>query len=149
VNAPDPTRQVTLVGKAGASGDFSQAGSPFANHLDRTSQSEMHDVTVRRQANRSGEHAREVERATPRNVCERSDLDRLIEVGNDIVSEPLEHVFAQHAAFPASECGHVMANQTVNEAARNLVPEERTVRIVSRALQRQGASKIEKPLVVA
>jgi hypothetical protein len=65
VDAPNPTRQVALVGEACASGDFSQAGLPFVNQLDRSLQSEMHDPAVRGHANRSGEYAREVEWATP------------------------------------------------------------------------------------
>jgi hypothetical protein len=109
----------------------------------------MHDVTVRGHAYRSGEHAREVEGATPRYFCERGDLDGLVEVGNDIVSQPLEHVLAQHAAYPAFERRRVTSNQTVNEAARNLVPEKRPVRVIVCALRRQGAREFEKSLVVA
>jgi hypothetical protein len=56
VNTPNPTRQVTLVGEACAGCDFSRARSPYANELDRTLQSQMHDVTVRSHANGSGEH---------------------------------------------------------------------------------------------
>ena len=103
MNTPDPAGQVTLVGKACASCDFSQARSPFANKRDRTLQSEMYDVTVRGHAHRSAEHAREVEWATSSYFCEHGDLDRAIQMGNDIVSELLEHVFAQHAACPAFE----------------------------------------------
>ena len=44
---------MTLVSKAGARGDFSQAGFPGPNKLDRPVQSEMHDVAVRRQADGS------------------------------------------------------------------------------------------------
>jgi hypothetical protein len=44
-DAPHPMRQVTLIGAAGARGDFSQAGSPFSNQLDRSPRSEIYDVT--------------------------------------------------------------------------------------------------------
>src|ERR1700726_743734 len=100
MNAPNPTCHATLIGESCARRDFSQARSPVVNKLDRTLQSEMHDVTVRGQATGSGEYAREVERVAPRYVCERGDLDGLIEVGNDIISEPLEHLFAPHASHP-------------------------------------------------
>jgi hypothetical protein len=36
MNTPNPARQMTLVGKALTSGDFPQAGSLFADQLDRT-----------------------------------------------------------------------------------------------------------------
>jgi hypothetical protein len=101
VDAPNPTRKVALVGEACASCDFSQAGLPLVNQLDRLLQSEMHDPAVRGHANRSGEYAREVEWATPCYICQQSNLDRLIEVGNDIVSEPLEHLLAQRPSPPA------------------------------------------------
>src|SRR5258708_5602613 len=98
MNAPNPTPQVALVGEARARRDFSQAGSPLANKLDRTLQSQTHDVTVRSHPDRSREHASEVEWAAPRYFRERRDFDGLVQMGKDIVSEPLEHVFAQHAS---------------------------------------------------
>ena len=94
---------MALVGEACAGCDFSQAGSPFANQLDRALQSEMHDPAVRGDANRSGEHVREVGGTPARYTRERGDLDGLIEMGNDIVSEPPEHVFAQHASCLAGD----------------------------------------------
>jgi hypothetical protein len=100
MKAPHPPRQMTLVGKAGAGGDFSQARSSLASKLDRMLQSQMHDVTVRRHANRSGEHASEVERAAPCYLRERGHLDRPIQVGNDIVFKSLKHLPAQRAPRP-------------------------------------------------
>ena len=58
----------------------------------------MHDVTVRSYANRSSEHARELERAAPRQVRERAHFDRFIQVGMDIISETIEHISTQCAA---------------------------------------------------
>jgi len=55
VNAPDPTREMTLVGKACAHRDIGQAGSDMTNKLDRPLPSQMHDVAVRSGANESGE----------------------------------------------------------------------------------------------
>ena len=105
MNASDPTRQVALVGKAGAGSDFSQPRPTLPNKLERMLQSEVDDVAMRGHADGSGEHAREMERAAPCYFCQGSDLDRLIEVGNDIVSEPPEHVFPNipRARFSNSE----------------------------------------------
>ena len=100
VNAADPARQMALVGKARTCGDFGKAQSPVANELDRTLQSQMHDIAMRRDADGSREDPGEVKRAAPRYVGQRGDLDRLVEMGDDIVPEPLEHVFAQHAPCP-------------------------------------------------
>jgi len=68
--------------------------------LNRMLQSPMHHVTVLRHAAELAEHPREVERAAPRKLCQRGDLDGLVEVGENIVFESLEHVFAQRAARP-------------------------------------------------
>ena len=71
---------MTLVGKAGASRDLGQTGPPFPNKLDRALQSEMHDVTVRGHADRSGKHPRKMEWAASRDVRERLDPDGLVEM---------------------------------------------------------------------
>jgi hypothetical protein len=47
VNAPDPTREMALVGKGCAHRDIGQAGSDITNKLDRPLLSQMHDVAVR------------------------------------------------------------------------------------------------------
>jgi hypothetical protein len=94
MNASDPTRQVALVGKAGAGGDFSQPRPTLPNKLDRTLQSEMHHVAMRCHADGSGKHPREMEWAACRNIRERLDPDRLIEMSDDIIPKPPELVFA-------------------------------------------------------
>src|SRR5258707_14803056 len=53
VNAPNPTRQMTLVGKASARCDFGEAGPSVADQLDCALQSQMHDVAVRRHSHGS------------------------------------------------------------------------------------------------
>src|SRR6516165_8316579 len=63
---------MALVGKAGADSDFSQPRLPFPNKLDRTLQSEMHDVTMRCHTDGSGKHSREME--CPR--CGKHDAGR-------------------------------------------------------------------------
>ena len=98
MNASDPTRQMALVGKAGAGSDFGQPRPPFANKLDRTLQSEMHDIAMRCHADRSGKHSREMELAACRYIRERLDADRLIKMSDDVIPEPPELVFAQRAA---------------------------------------------------
>src|SRR5712671_6348478 len=62
VNAPDPTREMALVG---------QAGSDMTNKLDRSLLSQMHDVAVRTDANESGEQPGKMERAAARYLGER------------------------------------------------------------------------------
>jgi len=57
---------MALVGEARARRDFSQTASTIANQLDGTLQSQMHNVTVRTDANGPSEDAGEVERAAPR-----------------------------------------------------------------------------------
>jgi hypothetical protein len=99
VNASDPTREVALVGKTCAYCNLSQAASTITNEFDRASQSQMHDVAMRTDANGSREHASEMERAAPRHLCQRGDFDGLIEMGDHMVSEPLEDVFSQHASW--------------------------------------------------
>src|SRR5262249_17603669 len=79
VNATNPAPEVALVGEACARRDFRQTGSPLSNERDRLSQSQMHDVAVRSHADGSGEHAGEMERAAPRDVCQRRDLYRLVQ----------------------------------------------------------------------
>ena len=98
MDAPRPAREVTLVGEARASRDFRQAGSPVANELDRALQPQMHYITVRGHANGSGEHARELERATPGDVGKSGDLDGLVQMRQNVVPEPTEHVFAQRTS---------------------------------------------------
>jgi len=62
---------MTLIGKACRGRDLGQAGASFAHKLDCAPQSQMHDVTVWRYADRPGEHARKVKRTSPGDVCER------------------------------------------------------------------------------
>jgi hypothetical protein len=94
MNASDPTRQVALVGKAGAGSDFSQPRPTLPNKLDCMLQSEMHQVAMRCHADGSGKHPREMEWAACRNIRERLDPDRLIEMSDDIIPKPPELVFA-------------------------------------------------------
>ena len=97
MDAPNPTRQVALVSKAGPP-HFRPTKLPVANKLGRTLHSQMRR-NGRGQADRSV-NTREVERAAPGNAQELGDLDGLVNVGNNVVSEPLEGRFAQHASRP-------------------------------------------------
>jgi len=148
VNPPNPTRQVALVGETRRSRDFGQARSSITHKLDRTLQSLMHHVTMRRHADRASEHACEVELAAPDDAGERGYLNRLVQMGHDVVFEPLEHVLAQCPSRPALKIRSVSPKQTVNEGARHLVPGERPIRVGVRALRRQAPRKIEQDLIV-
>jgi hypothetical protein len=77
---------VTLIGEASLGSGFSQAYSLVTNKLDRPLQTEVHNVTMGSRSNRSGEHAGEVERAAPRDVCQLCDVDRLVEMRNYVIS---------------------------------------------------------------
>ena len=91
---------MALVGKASASCDLGQARSPVPKELDRALQSQMHHITVRRHADRSSEYACEVEWAAPRDSRERGDFDRFVQVGNDVVIDPVKDLFAQRTSCP-------------------------------------------------
>jgi len=139
---------MALVSKAGASRDLGQTGFPFPNKLDRALQSEMHDVAMRCHADGSGKHPREMEWTAPCNIRERLDPDRLIEMSDDVISEPPEQVFAQHAARPSWHRRGVASHQSIDEAARRLVPGEGSVWIIVYALESQGAGEREKRRVI-
>src|SRR5262245_3348431 len=100
MNTANPSRQVTLVSEACASSKFSEAAASFAHKLDRAPQSKMNNVAVRGHADRPGEYVCETGWASPRHVCERRDLDRLIKVSSDIVLDPRKLVLAQDAPRP-------------------------------------------------
>src|SRR5271167_4595054 len=148
MNASDPTRQMALVGKAGAGSDFGEPGPPFPNKLERMLQSEMHNVAMRGHADGSGEHPREMEWAAPRYIRERLDADRLIEMSDDVIPEPPELVFAERAARLGRHRRGVARHQSIDEAARRLVPGEGSARIIVYALESQGAGEREKPRVI-
>src|ERR1700676_1042910 len=113
--------------------DFGQTILAIAYKLNRTLQSEMNNVTVRSDAHSSGEHASEVERTAPRYTCERSNVDGLFEMRHDVLPDTPKHVFAQHATDRAFQWRTVTGHQTVHEAARNLIPEQRTATPLLRA----------------
>src|SRR5271169_2348458 len=148
MNASDPTRQMAPVGKPGPGSDFSQPRPTLPNKLDRTLQSEMHHVAMRGHADGSGKHPREMEWAAPRNIRERLDPDRLIEMSDDVIPEPPEPVFAEHATRPGWHRRGMARHQSIDEAARRLVPGEGSVWIIVYALVSQGAGEREKRRVL-
>ena len=107
MNTPNPTAQMILVGEARAKCNIRQPKFAIANKLDSTLQSKMDNVAVRGYANGALEHAREVEWAASRYFCECGHFNRLVQVSQDIILEPLEHVLAQPAARPAVEARRV------------------------------------------
>jgi hypothetical protein len=95
---------VALVGKARGRCDFSQAMATVAHQLKRALQAQMHDVAVRSHADRSGKYPREVERAATGDLGQRTSLDALIQMSNDVVPETAQYLLVQPAAcqaFPA------------------------------------------------
>ena len=104
MNAPYPARQVALVGETRAGSDLGQAQLPVADEFDRAPQPETHDVTVRSHADGSGEDAREVERAAPRNFCQGRNFYGLIDMGEGVVFQALQHFLAQRAPCPRFGC---------------------------------------------
>ena len=62
--------------------------------LDRALQPHMHDEAMRREPDGPGEHTAEMEWALPREIRQRGDLDRLMQVGEHVVPEPIEHRLA-------------------------------------------------------
>ena len=103
VNAPNPPRQVALVGEASGSCDVSQAMPTVAHHLKRALKAQMHDVAVRSHADRSGEYPRKVKRAATVDLGQGTSLDVLIEMGNDVVPEAAEYLLVQPATRQAFE----------------------------------------------
>jgi hypothetical protein len=63
VYAPYPTRQMTLIGEAGLSGDLRKAQATLAEELAGAFEPRPHHVAMGRDANRARECAAEVERA--------------------------------------------------------------------------------------
>jgi hypothetical protein len=100
VNAPYPARQVALVSKSRPGCDFSEAKLPVPHKLDRMLQSQMHNITVRRHTDGSGEHAGEVEQAPPCDSRERGHFDRFVQVGNDIILVLIKEFLAERASRP-------------------------------------------------
>ena len=149
VDAADPAGEVALVGEARAGGGFGQAGALLAEQSDGAFQPQMHDIAMRRHAHGAGEDPGEVEGAASRHLRQACDLDGLVEMGEDIVLDPREHRLAQPAASPEPGLRGVTRHQIVEEAARELVPGERPVRIAGRALRGEAAREIEQRLVLA
>jgi hypothetical protein len=61
-------------------------------------QSKKHDVTVRRYADRSGEHSTEMKWTASRYARKGRDFDSFIQMSNDVVPDPSEHLFSQAAS---------------------------------------------------
>jgi len=97
MNAADPARQMALVSEACARGDLGQPGSSLAYKVGSTLQPETYDIAVRRDADGSAEHSGKVKWAQSRHVCQRFDIDGLIQVSHDMVSHTLKDILAQLA----------------------------------------------------
>src|SRR3981189_3106052 len=120
-----------------------------AHKVKSALQAQMHDVAVRSHADRSGKYPREVKRAATGDLGQRTSLNALIQMGNDVVPETAQHLLLQPAERQAFEFCSMSNKQTVNEAAGHTVPEQRPVGIAVGALHRQAARKIEQRLIAA
>src|SRR5262245_5017280 len=118
---------MALVGKARARRDLGEPEPPFTHKLDRVLQSKMHDVAVWRNADRPAEDATELKWGLPRYLCQGCNLDLFVDMGEDIVCEPVKHCFAQHSSGYFRQRGRVAGDQPINEAARDLIPVMRSV----------------------
>jgi len=124
VDTPDPAGQVALVGKAGRSGDFRQFHLAVTHELGRLPQAQLNDVAVRRHAHGLGEYAREMESASSSYARERSYFYLLVQMGNDIICQPMEYLLAQATSHGTLTRGGVPCDQSVNESSCNLAPKQ-------------------------
>ena len=94
---------MALVGEARGSCDFSQAMATAAHQVESALQPQMHDVAVRSRADRSRKYTREVRRAAISDLGQRTGLDALIHMDNDVVPDAAEHLLVKPAAQSAFE----------------------------------------------
>jgi hypothetical protein len=94
---------VALVREARGSCDFNQAMATAAHKVKSALQAQMHDVAVRSHADRSCKYTREVKRAAIGDLGQRTSLDALIHMGNDVVPDTAEHLLVQPVAQRAFE----------------------------------------------
>ena len=76
MDAPNPARQMALIGKARFGRDLGKTEFSFAHHFDCALQSQMNDVTMRAHADGAGEGAVRVnvhECAEPHELCTAGD----------------------------------------------------------------------------
>ncbi|HEY2228963.1 MAG TPA: hypothetical protein VGI22_14745 [Xanthobacteraceae bacterium] len=149
MKTPDPARRVTLISESCPGCNFSEAGLPAPYKRDRVLQSQMHNITVRRHADGSGEHACKVEWAAPRDSCKRGHFDRFVQVGNDIILELIKELLAERTSRPVSESRSMAGYQTVNEGAFDLAPEQGPVSVVIGALRHEAPRELKERFVVA
>ena len=76
MDAPNPARQMALIRKTRFCSNLRETEFPVSNHFDRPSQSQMNDVAMRADADRSGEGAGKMELAAVRHSRERRDVKR-------------------------------------------------------------------------
>jgi hypothetical protein len=99
---------MALIGKARPCCNLRQAGSSVTYQFCCALQSKKHDVTVRRYADRSGEHPTEMKWTASRYAGKGCDFDRFIQMSNDVVPDPSEHLFVQAASRRMFEFGSVV-----------------------------------------
>src|SRR5258705_13738980 len=78
----------------------------------------MHNVAVWANSNKAAKDAREVEWAAPCYLCERGHLDRLANVGDDVLPYSPQDLVAQHTAYGKLRARRMTRHQTVYEKLR-------------------------------
>src|SRR5215471_21218296 len=95
MDASNPARQMALIRKTRFCANLGKAEFPLSNHFDRPLQSEMNDVAMRAHADGSGEGAGKMELAAVRHSRKRRDVKRFIQMLEDELLQPIEHVGGQ------------------------------------------------------
>jgi hypothetical protein len=83
VDAPNPARQMALIGKAGFRRNLRETEFSIPNQFDSTLQSQVNDIAIRAHADRSGEGAGKMELAAMGHFRKRRDVERFVEMFED------------------------------------------------------------------
>lgn len=149
MDAPHPTCQVALIGKARPYGNLCKAGFSIPNHFDRTLQSQMNDIAVGAHADRPRERTREMKLTALRDFRKRCNVKGLAQVFYNEFFYTLKNVLVQQSIWLSLIPDGVMRGKGLDKTASGLVPKHRTARIPVLAFQCQLTSNIEENLVMA
>jgi hypothetical protein len=92
MDAPNPTRQMTLIREACFYGNFRETEPSFSNHFNRPLQPKMGNVAVWADTNRSSEDARKMELTPVCHFREGCDIEGFVQMRANEILQPLEHV---------------------------------------------------------
>jgi hypothetical protein len=104
MHSPDPARKVALIREARHHCDVGQSKSVRPHKLERALKSKMNDEAVRAEPDRLSEDPREMRLAESRKPRKYRDIERLIEVFENVLFELSELVVVEHdTAFSRGE----------------------------------------------